>query len=168
MRTAQEREEHLRRIVGDDLELGAGLCLVNDLLGLKFPLHPRYANAEMSSRHVLSMHILTVLLRHFYPEQLVLFVVDDAHLMDPTCWDYLLYLSRSPAVLTLFGLRRNMAGSPKLADAITRIIYNNRNCKSIPIKGLESTLALPLACQMIEVAAIPVELERFDILIPFK
>ena len=76
MRTSQEREEHLRQVVGDDADLGAGLCLLNDLLGLKFPIHPRYANAELSSRHSLSMHILNILIRHFFPENLVLFVVD--------------------------------------------------------------------------------------------
>ena len=71
-------------------------------------------------------------------------------------------MSRSPAVLSILSIRRNAAGAPKLSEAVSKIIYHNRNVKAIRLNGLDTSLCLPLACQMIEVAGLPVELERYE------
>lgn len=160
MRTPQEREEHLRKAIGDDTETASSLCLLNDLFHLKFPTHSKFTGADINSRHILAQQVLSIVLRHFYPNDLVVFVIDDGHLVDAICWEYLQYLSKSPTVFSLVSVRRNISGSPRLSDSITKIIYHNKNVRTIRLDGIDLKFSLILACQVMEVAAIPTELER--------
>ncbi|ODN03431.1 Adenylate cyclase type 10 [Orchesella cincta] len=159
LRTVPEREEYLRKHVTDS-DLAADLCLLNEILHTKFPLNPKYTAMDVNTCAAIAQHVLASLLRVTYPEDLILFVVDDAHLMDPRSWEYLVYVSKSPNVFGLFSLRRSNAGSPKLQDSVTKQIYHNKNIKIIRIGGLPPNLLLPLACQIMHVKAIPQDLEK--------
>lgn len=160
MVSAVEKEEHLRRLSGDDADLLTGLCLLNELLNLKFPLHAKYQSADLTTRHIYSQHIVAALFRRIFTEKLLLLVVDDAHLMDPKSWDYLFYLSRSPHVVVVLSILRTPSGAPKLDSSIFNIIYRQKNVKTLRLTAMDIGYSVPLACQMMEVIAIPQELER--------
>lgn len=159
LRTVQEREEYLRRHVNDS-DLAADLCLINEILHTKFPLNPKYTTLDVNAGHTYGQHVLSSLLKSTYPDSLILFVVDDAHLMDIRSWEYLVYISKSPNLFALCSLRRSNAGSPKLSDSVTKQIYHNKSIKIIRLTGLDSKLLLPLACQIMQVKAIPADLEK--------
>jgi len=64
-------------------------------------------------------------------------------------------LARTPYVFTICSLRRNNAGSPRLPDVVTRIVYHNKNVKTVRLSGVDTQYCLPLACQLMDVNAIP-------------
>jgi len=67
--TVQEKEEHLRQVAGDDADLMSGLCLLNETLDVKFPLHPKYQTVNMTTRHLYAQHIIANLLRRIWTEK---------------------------------------------------------------------------------------------------
>lgn len=75
-------------------------------------------------------------------------------------WDYILGLSKTPHVFCLLTLRRNAAGSAKIPDSVSNQIYHNKNVKVVRLNGLEPVHCKTLACQMMEVSAIPADLEK--------
>ena len=100
------------------------------------------------------------ILKHYYPDDLILFCVEDAHYMQQTSWEYLQHISRMPNLVTLMTLRRNNDGLPKIPDIAYKICYHSPHTKAIQLHGIEPPYILPLACQLLEVRGIPMEVEK--------
>jgi adenylate cyclase 10 len=83
-RTSTEREDYLRKRVQES-DLAAELCVINDILHTKFPLNPKYSNMESTATHTYGQHVLSALLKVFYPQEMILLAVDDAHFLDVSC-----------------------------------------------------------------------------------
>jgi len=80
--------------------------------------------------------------------------------MDPQSWDYLFYLAHSPHVVVTVAILRTASGAPKLDPSVMNIIYRQKNVKILKLGKMDLGYAVPLACQMMEVFAIPQELEK--------
>jgi hypothetical protein len=80
-RTAQEREDFLRKRIQEP-DLVAELCVVNDILHTKFPMNPKYANFDPTALQAIGQHVLAALLKVCYPNELIMFAVDDSHFLD--------------------------------------------------------------------------------------
>lgn len=107
---------------------------------------------------------MATLLKNTYPKDVVLFVIDDSHHMDLRSWEYLGYICKFPNVFVLCSLRRSNAGTPKLADVVSKQIYHNKeHIKILRIHGLEPDFLVPLACQIMECKAVQADLERLMI-----
>ena len=80
--------------------------------------------------------------------------------MDANSWDYLFYLSHSPHILVVLAILRTPSGAPKLDTSIFNIIYRQKNVKTLRLVPVDTSYSDPLACQMMEVIALPQELEK--------
>lgn len=159
LKTNAEKEDHLRRTV-QDTELLGDLCLLNDIFHTKFPVSPKYASMDVGPAQKLGQHILASILRTVYPDTLLLFVVDDAHLMDAFSWEYLIHVTKGINAVGLCSIRKNSAGSPKLPQQVSSAIYGVKNIRVVKLFGLDTKYCLPLACQILQVQCIPVGLEK--------
>lgn len=75
-------------------------------------------------------------------------------------WDYILGLCKSLHVFCLLTIRRNAAGSLKISDSVSNQIYHSKNARVVRLNGLDPSHCKTLACQMMEVSGIPVDLEK--------
>lgn len=110
--------------------------------------------------HKYTYFVLGQLLRYTNKDNFVLFAVQNAHFLHENTWQYLFSLSGLPFVFILMTLLRNPDGLPKISDTAMRICYHAVGVTTLKLEGIEEDYVVPLACQFLEVKAIPNGVEK--------
>ncbi|XP_023931775.1 LOW QUALITY PROTEIN: adenylate cyclase type 10 [Lingula anatina] len=150
-----EKERKLSEKCAGVPEILDNLYLLNTLLGLKFPATISYVTLEERQK---ALHELLHRLVHQISLEtgVVLFAADDAHFIDADSWEFLSDLGIDNNALVVLAMCPLTEGKGcKLAlDAL-----KDPNTISVDMKGIDPKCMSALACQILNVARIPKEIE---------
>ncbi|XP_078675268.1 adenylate cyclase type 10-like isoform X2 [Branchiostoma floridae x Branchiostoma belcheri] len=152
-----EAEHHLLNIIKHH-DVADELCLLNDLINVKFHVTPHVA-AMRGEERTRELHKLLYKIVHEYTaENFVMFVVDNAHLIDHDSWEFISDLAEDPnsvCVMTMRPLQPNKMPSPTALS----VLYSPFTLH-LKLSGLDASVIPDLACQILDVAQIPKEIKE--------
>ncbi|XP_071485807.1 adenylate cyclase type 10-like [Diadema antillarum] len=151
-----EREHALIEHVKDE-KLREDLCLLNDLLVLKFPINPRCLHMNSEQQTNALHNLLVKIVNQSTSEQCVIFAIDDAHFIDNDSWHFLAHLAANSSAVLLLTMRPFSDIQP---CQTAMGVLSNRNCYHIKLGPLAKDCMAALACQMMDVVQVPQELVR--------
>ncbi|XP_014673338.1 PREDICTED: adenylate cyclase type 10-like [Priapulus caudatus] len=148
-----EKEGVLMNRLRDNQELVDSLCLLNDVLNFRFPTSAGLPKIDSATRtkevHKILQQIVHVVAR----DQPLLFTVDDAHFMDAESWEFLDDLGCDSAALCCVTMR-SLSDGTGLPEAAHHAL-NDASTLAVAVGGLELDVINALACQMLDVSAVP-------------
>ncbi|XP_077990637.1 adenylate cyclase type 10-like [Glandiceps talaboti] len=132
------------------------LCILNDLLNVKFPTSGKVSQMSCADRSEALHRLLVAIVHQFTLDKCVIFTVDDAHFIDRESWEFITDLSKDSSAVCLLSMRPfppNRTSCP----AAARVLFCP-NTLHIKLEGLNPDVLASLACQMLDVISIPGEL----------
>ncbi|XP_071962575.1 adenylate cyclase type 10-like [Antedon mediterranea] len=150
-----EREHVLLEHIQNEV-IREDLCLLNDLLMIKMPSNPRFLMMDRVKLSTEFRALLMKIVRQFSKKQPILFAIDDAHYIDKESWDFFTDLSKTPYVMCVLSMRPFTNENQPTASART-VLASNKVMK-IRLRGLKSEQMASLACQLLDVERVPIEL----------
>ncbi|KAL0279012.1 UNVERIFIED_CONTAM: hypothetical protein PYX00_000659 [Menopon gallinae] len=160
--TPEEREEKIISKLGD-VKGAHILSSLNTIFNVKFNTSMKYQNLSEEEKMLAKEMVRKMLHRMCFPMYSNwLIVIDDAEFIDEASWVYLRWcctISRSPLFLIAIGRQKPLTASA--SDCLFSIPQ-----KKVILEELDKWHNTALACQILGVKAIPVELE--DLLQGFK
>nr|XP_056700692.1 adenylate cyclase type 10-like [Euleptes europaea] len=135
-------------------------CLLNSLFYVKFPASEVVSDMDVQKRNAALETILVKILWQASEKETIIFVIDEAHFIDSTSWDFLeKLLINVPIIMALsmspFEQRRQL-----LSNTAARILARMTNTY-IRLKELTPAVIVQKACQDLGVVSIARELETF-------
>ena len=85
-------------------------------------------------------------------------IIDDAHNIDTASWEFMVELCPIRQILIVLGIRPSIIEKPSCKEAIQFI--EEPEVKLIDLGGLDLKFMAPLACQMMNVVALPRDLDK--------
>ncbi|KAJ8003480.1 hypothetical protein DPEC_G00148750 [Dallia pectoralis] len=143
----------------EDPKMRENLCLLNDILLVKFPVSKDVSLMDSERKNNEMRNYFVDLLCKFSEDEPCVYVLDQAHFVDQASWAVLREACERASVLVCMALLSCTNQSrpfPELSCMIT-------NPRSIYLKliGLEPRVIGQLACQILGVIRIPSEVELF-------
>eukprot|EP00058_Branchiostoma_floridae_P024654 XP_002610144.1 hypothetical protein BRAFLDRAFT_121566 [Branchiostoma floridae] len=152
-----EAEHHLLSIIKHH-DVADELCLLNDLINVKFHVTPLVA-AMRGEERTKELHKLLFKIVHEYTaDNFVMFAVDNAHLIDHDSWEFISDLSEDPnsvCIMTMRPLQPN-----KMPNQTALSVLYSPYTLHIKLSGLDESVIPDLACQILDVAQIPMEIKE--------
>ncbi|XP_063957938.1 adenylate cyclase type 10-like [Lytechinus pictus] len=152
-----EREHSVIQHVKEE-KLREDLCLLNDLLVLKFPTNPRCLHMTSEQQTKALHRLLVQIVNQSTSDQSVIFAIDDAHYIDNESWDFLSHLASSNSSATLLLTMRPFSDVQLCPTAMA--ILNDQKCYHIKLGPLSKNCMAALACQLMDVVQVPEELVK--------
>ncbi|XP_033119981.1 adenylate cyclase type 10-like [Anneissia japonica] len=134
------------------------LCLLNDLLMIKMPNNPKFVMMNIVKQNKELRSLLMRIVSQFTTEHSILFVIDDAHYIDKDSWDFLADLTQTPQVMCVLSMRPFTKEYQPSASA--KGVLSGKRVVKIRLRGLKSDQMASLACQLLDVKRVPIELVK--------
>ncbi|KAM6945639.1 adenylate cyclase type 10-like [Aplochiton taeniatus] len=151
-----EREKRILATVQDP-HLRESLCLLNDLLLVKFPVSEAVSLMDSPTKVKEARNFFLELFCKFAKEEPCVYVVDQAHYVDQASWAFLREASQRAPVLIFLALLPNVR---QPFPELTSLMEDGRTlCRKLPC--LEPPVIAQLACQLLGVVRIPSQVELF-------
>ncbi|PSN36387.1 hypothetical protein C0J52_14455 [Blattella germanica] len=149
----KEKEDKLMKVLNHG-KLSKWFCCLNPVFNVNFTLSREYLNGSISGRNSGLQIIMEALFKACFSQMWVL-GIDDCENMDENSWMLLSYLVEADCALLAMtaGTRRQL---PECASEI----IENEYVKYIELGGIDKWYHAGLVCQIIDVRAIPAELEN--------
>nr|XP_002121896.2 adenylate cyclase type 10-like [Ciona intestinalis] len=149
------REQSLLQAV--DKEDEDQLCLLNDIVMVKFPMSSKIEQMDSENRTRVLHRILVHMVQKITANQFVLFALDDAQNVDSDSWKFITTLSKDSRALCVLTMRPFSPDKPPCQSA-KQVLYHPKTMY-VKLGGLMNEHLTPLACQFLQVERIPLELE---------
>ncbi|CAK8694937.1 unnamed protein product [Clavelina lepadiformis] len=133
-----------------DSEETEDLCLLNEIMTVK-QMEP---DEQTRALHEILVRIVHKVTSH----QIVLFALDDAQNIDNDSWALLTTLSKDYRALLVLTMRPFSPEKPP-CDSAKQVVYHPKTV-FVMLRGLMREHLTPLACQLLHVERIPLELEK--------
>ncbi|XP_034145484.1 adenylate cyclase type 10 isoform X1 [Esox lucius] len=143
----------------EDPEIKENLCLLNDILLVKFPVSKDVSLMDSDTKNKKMRNYFVELLCKFSEDEPCVYVLDQAHFVDQASWAILQEACERASVLVCMALLSCTNQSGPFPE-FSRIITNPRTTY-LKLLGLEPSVIGQLACQILGVTRIPSEVELF-------
>lgn len=153
--TIEEREKLLLAKFGGILAL-EDFCYLNPLMRVRFPLSDAYCSDLDWQRHAKIISIFELVLKRLNTKICIL--LDDVQHMDHASWELLSSaLNNGNVVVAMTILKSNSWDNlPHVTE-----IHNDKRLMKRTLVGLNSNLLPAFACQVLNVLAIPRQLNKY-------
>ncbi|XP_071834307.1 adenylate cyclase type 10-like isoform X1 [Apostichopus japonicus] len=151
-----ERERVLLSHISEQ-KIREKLCLLNDLLILKFPPCARLLHLGSEELADELHHLLVQVVHKFAKDHCIVFTVDDAHFIDQYSWEFLNDLVEDSSTVCLLAIRPPSGDVAPPCPAAKKLI-SSRSTMHIKLKPLDGDHMAAMACQMLDVVRVPEEL----------
>ncbi|XP_072903507.1 adenylate cyclase type 10-like [Hemitrygon akajei] len=138
-------------------ELVEDLCLLNDLLFVKFPISERVSLMDSRAKHRAFRNYVIAVIKQNVTNDTVLLVIDQVQYIDTPSWELILQMRASLPLFMVMALRPFTVEKPPCQAAI--MVMRSQKTSYVKLSGLDPTIIRPLACQILGVVSIPRELE---------
>ncbi|XP_045081481.1 LOW QUALITY PROTEIN: adenylate cyclase type 10-like [Coregonus clupeaformis] len=142
-----------------DSKMRQNLCLLNDILLVKFPVSKDVSLMDSQTKNKKMRNYFLELFCKFAEEEPCVYVLDQAHFVDQASWAFLLEACKRASVLLCMALLPHTSQSGSFPE-LSRIIKDPRTLY-LNLPGLEPPVIAQLACQILGVVRIPSEVELF-------
>ncbi|XP_032879382.1 adenylate cyclase type 10 [Amblyraja radiata] len=138
-------------------ELVEDLCLLNDLLFVKFPISERVSLMDSRTKHRTFRNYVISVIKQNVISETVLLVIDQVQYIDTPSWELVLQMRASLPLFMVMALRPFTVEKPPCQAAI--MVMRSQRTSYVKLSGLDPSIIRPLACQILGVISIPRELE---------
>uniref|UniRef100_UPI00398F2D34 adenylate cyclase type 10-like n=1 Tax=Pristiophorus japonicus TaxID=55135 RepID=UPI00398F2D34 len=138
-------------------ELVDDLCLLNDLLFVKFAISERVSLMDSRTKHRAFRSYVIAISKQNIASDTVLLVIDQVQYIDTPSWELILQMRASLPLFMVMALRPFTAEKPPCQAAV--MVMRSQRTIYIKLSGLDPSIIRPLACQILGVISIPRELE---------
>ncbi|XP_073959541.1 adenylate cyclase type 10-like [Choristoneura fumiferana] len=129
------------------------LCYLNDVLKVRFAFHEGVYTQDVNKRADKAKEIFSRLIQAI-PGIFTVFL-DDLHNLDPVSWPYIAIMMNSNKIFTVMTVRRGKFSS---VHSWLYSVFINSNIRKIVLGSLAPRWIPPLACQILDVKAVPNDL----------
>lgn len=143
----EERIVHLLNVYEEDL------CYLNNIIKSRFPYHEAMHAIDENKRKEKAVFMFKKLISAIIETQVIL--LDDLQSLDQSSWDYIRLILNSPKIFTVFTLTRGKFTS--IHTWLYSVLISS-NIRKIMLGPLTSKWTAPLACQILDVSAVPIDL----------
>ncbi|KYO44024.1 hypothetical protein Y1Q_0006489 [Alligator mississippiensis] len=135
-------------------------CLLNDQFLVKFPMSAEAAHMSNETKQQEVEKLFLKVLQKAAKETTLIFIIDEAHYIDPASWDFLAHLLSHVPVLIVMSLVP--FPSKQLIPCFSaKSILKSPKTTTVVLCELKLSLILEMACQVLGVISIPQELKMF-------
>ncbi|XP_051883991.1 LOW QUALITY PROTEIN: adenylate cyclase type 10-like [Pristis pectinata] len=138
-------------------ELVEDLCLLNELLFVKFPISERVSLMDSRAKHRAFRNYVIAVIKQNVTNDTVLLVIDQVQYIDTPSWELILQMRASLPLFMVMALRPFTVEKPPCQAAI--MVMRSQRTSYVKLSGLDPSIIRPLACQILGVISIPRELE---------
>ncbi|XP_078408404.1 adenylate cyclase type 10-like [Cetorhinus maximus] len=138
-------------------ELIEDLCLLNDLLFVKFSISEKVSLMDSRTKHRTFRNYVIAIIKQSIASDTGLLVIDQVQYIDTPSWELILQMRASLPLFMVMALRPFTLEKPPCQAAI--MVMRSQRTLYVKLSGLDSRLIRPLACQILGVISIPRELE---------
>ncbi|XP_062908670.1 adenylate cyclase type 10-like [Mobula hypostoma] len=138
-------------------ELIEDLCLLNDLLFVKFPTSERVSLMDSRTKHRAFRNYVIAVIKQNVTNDTVLLVIDQVQYIDTQSWELILQMRAGLPLFMVMALRPFTVEKPPCQAAV--MVMRSKKTSYVKLSGLDPTIIHPLACQILGVISIPRELE---------
>ncbi|CAM5134261.1 unnamed protein product [Eretmochelys imbricata] len=135
-------------------------CLLNNIFLVKFPTSAEVSKMDNETRTKEMELFLVKILQKAVEKDILIFVIDEAHFIDPASWEFLDNLLSSIPVFMVMSLAP-FSCQARLPCVSAASIINNAKTIYVQLQELKPSVILQKACQDLGVVSIPRELETF-------
>ncbi|XP_067173300.1 LOW QUALITY PROTEIN: adenylate cyclase type 10-like [Apteryx mantelli] len=135
-------------------------CLLNELFLVKFPLSKAVSQMSGTQRQLELEAVLKKVLQKAVEEEVIIFVIDNAHCIDSLSWSLLWSVLRDVSIFMVMGFAAGHCRRQRLCKAAADIPKLQKTT-SVHLGGLKASAVVQKACQALGVASIPQDLETF-------
>ncbi|KAL2096533.1 hypothetical protein ACEWY4_008681 [Coilia grayii] len=143
----------------EEPDMRENLCLLNEILLVKFPVSNRVSLMDSETREKETKDFIMQIFCHMAKEAPCIYVMDQAHYVDRSSWGFLLEVLEQAHVM-LFLSVLPYALQRQRTPELLRLLQAPRTT-FLKLLGLEPSVIAQLACQILGVIRIPTELELF-------
>ncbi|XP_059503636.1 adenylate cyclase type 10-like [Stegostoma tigrinum] len=138
-------------------ELIEDLCLLNDLLFVKFPISEKVSLMDSRTKHRAFRNYVIAIIKQSVETDIGLLVIDQVQYIDTPSWELILQMRASLPLFMVMALRPFTVEKPPCQAAI--MVMRSQRTLYVKLTGLDPSIIRPLACQILGVISIPRELE---------
>nr|ACA52542.1 soluble adenylyl cyclase [Squalus acanthias] len=138
-------------------ELVEDLCLLNDLLFIKFAISERVSLMDSRTKHRAFRNYVIAIIKQNVANDTVLLVIDQVQYIDTPSWELILQMRATLPLFMVMALRPFTAEKPPCQAAV--MVMRSQRTLYVKLSGLDPSIIRPLACQILGVISIPRELE---------
>ncbi|XP_069791459.1 adenylate cyclase type 10-like isoform X2 [Narcine bancroftii] len=138
-------------------ELIEDLCLLNDLLFVKFPISERVSLMDIKAKHRAFRNYVISVIKQNVTNDTVLLVIDQVQYIDTPSWELILQMRANLPLFMVMALRPFTVEKPPCQAAV--MVMRSQRTSYVKLSGLDPSTIRPLACQILGVISIPRELE---------
>ncbi|KAG7309278.1 hypothetical protein JYU34_005218 [Plutella xylostella] len=129
------------------------LCFLNNILKVRFAYYEGMHGLTDEQRQTKTKRIFNKFINCLNNPQVIL--LDDLHNLDMNSWEYISIMLKSPRIFTIFTLTHRMFTE---VHRWMFAVFMSENIKKIRLGPLDSKWIPPLACQLLDVNAVPNDL----------
>ncbi|KAK6483081.1 adenylate cyclase type 10-like [Huso huso] len=133
------------------------LCLLNDLLLVKFPVSKKVSLLDNKTKIQEMKTFFIDICKNALEVEACLFVFDQAHYIDFSSWELIVELCEKTSAFMIMALRPFNLQNPPFPSAAK--VMRNPNTLYVKLSVLEPSVIAQLACQILGVIRIPREME---------
>uniref|UniRef100_A0A7M4EYM0 Guanylate cyclase domain-containing protein n=1 Tax=Crocodylus porosus TaxID=8502 RepID=A0A7M4EYM0_CROPO len=135
-------------------------CLLNDQFLVKFPMSAEAAHMSNETKQQEVEKLFLKVLQKVTKEATLIFIIDEAHYIDPASWDFLARLLSHVPVWIIMSLVP-FPSKQLIPCFAAKSILKSPKTTTVVLCELEPSLILEMACQVLGVISIPQELKMF-------
>ncbi|XP_078083827.1 adenylate cyclase type 10-like [Mustelus asterias] len=138
-------------------ELIEDLCLLNDLLFVKFSVSEKVSLMDSRTKHRTFRNYVIAIVKQTIASDIGLLVIDQIQYIDTPSWELILQMRATLPLFMVMALRPFTLEKPPCQAAI--MVMRSQRTLYVKLSGLDPSIIRPLACQILGVISIPRELE---------
>ncbi|XP_065259432.1 LOW QUALITY PROTEIN: adenylate cyclase type 10-like [Emys orbicularis] len=135
-------------------------CLLNNIFRVQFPISAEVFKMDNETRTEEMELFLVKILQKVVEKDILIFVIDEAHFIDPASWEFLDNLLSNIPVFTVMSLSPPSRQARLPCGSAANIIKSTKTTY-VQLRELKPSVILQKACQDLGVVSIPRELETF-------
>ncbi|XP_074859423.1 adenylate cyclase type 10 [Carettochelys insculpta] len=135
-------------------------CLLNNIFLVKFPTSAEVSKMNNETRAEEMELFLVKILKKAVEKDVLIFVIDEAHFIDPASWEFLENLLSSVPVFMVMSMSPP-SRQARLPHVSAANIIKSPKTSYVQLRELKPSVILQKACQDLGVVSIPRELETF-------
>ncbi|XP_063060987.1 adenylate cyclase type 10-like [Engraulis encrasicolus] len=143
----------------DSSEMKDKLCLLNEILLVKFPVSTTVSLMDKETREKETKNFILKLFCDFARDEPCIYVIDQADFVDHSSWAFLLEMLAQAHVMLFLSVLPYASQRDRTPELLA--LLKAPRTVFLKLIGLEPTIIAQFACQILGVIRIPTELELF-------
>ncbi|XP_068808599.1 adenylate cyclase type 10-like, partial [Struthio camelus] len=158
-----KKASHIVALEGEKLQglvEESSYCLLNAPFVVKFPLSEKVSKMSSAQRTTELELVFKKVLQKIVEDELVLFVIDNAHYIDSASWAVMSHVLRDVPLFVVLGFAPARYGRQRLCEAAADIMKLQQTTH-VHLGELKASAVVQKACWELGVVSVPRELETF-------